>query len=108
MAMDMEIWVGFVEVRQLPGVDHKVMLSGKGAFTWITCWATNIASYEEKVSEVMNYYGLFVVEMEKVMPFANAEEKGLVDDELAEQFEDTSKDNNFCIFGTLHNYMGDT
>lgn len=108
MAVDIEIWVGRVEVRQLPGVDHKVTLRSKGAFTWITCWATDAVSYEKKVSEVMNYYGLFVVEIDKVMPFASAEEEGLVGDELAEQFEDTSKDNNFCIFGTLHNYMGDT
>jgi len=37
--MSLEIWVGFVEVRQLPGMDHKITLSGKGAFTWVKCWA---------------------------------------------------------------------
>jgi len=104
----MEVWVGLVEVRQIPGVDHKVTLRGKGAFTWVTCWATDAAGYESQVSDVMNEYGLFVVETKKVMPFASAQEAGLVGDELVEQFEDKTKRRNFCIFGTLHNYMGDT
>jgi len=102
-----EIWVGLAELRQLPGPDHKIRLSGKGSFTWVTCWATDIASYESKVSEVVAYYGLFIVELHDVMPFATAEEKGIVTDELIEQFEDTSKDEKFCLYGTFHNYPSD-
>jgi hypothetical protein len=84
------------------------MLSGKGAFTWITCWANDVTSFEKRVSEMTADYGLFIVDMEKVMPFARAEEEeGIVTDELLEQFEDTSKNRQFCIYGTFHNYMSD-
>jgi hypothetical protein len=105
--MGREIWVGFVEVRQLPGIDHAITLSGKGAFTWITCWATDESGYASEVSKVMADYGLFVFEVEQVMPFALAEEKGIVDDELMEQFEDTLKNENFCIYRTFHSYPAD-
>jgi hypothetical protein len=105
--MTLEIWVGFVELRQLPGTDHKVTLLGKGAFTWITCWASDSASFERKVSEVITDYGLFVVGTERVMPFARADEMGLISDELAEQFDDTCKNENFCIYGTFYSYKND-
>ena len=105
--MESEVWVGKVEVRQLPGSDHKIELSGKGAFTWVTCWATDAMSYQKKVSEVMAYYGVFIVEVEEAMPFAIAEEKSMVTDELLEQFADTAKDHKFCLYGTFHNYLSD-
>jgi hypothetical protein len=105
--MVLEIWVGFVELRQLPGTDHKITLSGKGAFTWITCWASDAASFESRVSEVMADYGLFIVDTEKVMPFASAEAEGIATDELIEQFDDTVKNEQFCIYGTFHNYKSD-
>jgi len=103
----LEVWVGLAEVSQLPGSDHKIELSGKGSFTWLTCWAKDVFSYEAKVSEVMAYYGLFIVELDDVMPFTTAEEKGIVTDELLEQFADTAKDQKFCIYGTFHNYPSD-
>jgi hypothetical protein len=102
-----EIWAGLVEVRQLPGTNHHIELSGKGAFTWVTCWAADLANYESKVSGVMAYYGLSVVEIEDVMPFAVAEERGIVTDELLEQFSDTAKDRKICLYGTFHNYPND-
>jgi hypothetical protein len=106
--MSLEVWVGYVEVRQLPGTDHKIMLSGRGAFTWVTCWASDLTSFQNKVSEVMGDYGLFIVDVENVMPFAKAElEEDIVTDELLEQFEDTSKNEQFCIYGTFYNYMSD-
>ena len=82
-------------------------MSGKGAFTWITCWANNPESYRSKVSKVMGEYGLFIVDVDRVLPFEKAESESLVTDELLEQFSDTSKNENFCIFGTLHNYSND-
>jgi hypothetical protein len=105
--MEQEVWVGLAEVRQLTGADHKIELNGKGAFTWVTCWAKDVASYESRVSEVMAYYGLFVVEVGDVMTFAKAEEKGLVTGELWEQFADTAKDQKYCLYGTFHNYLSD-
>jgi hypothetical protein len=105
--MSLEVWVGLVEVRQLPGTDHEITLSGKGTLTWVTCWASDATSFENKVSEVMAGYGLFIVDMEKVMPFAKAEEEGIATNELLEQFEDTSKNEQFCIYGTFYNYMSD-
>jgi len=96
-----------VEVRQLPGVDHQITLSGKGAYTRVTCWARDREAYELKVREVTAEYGLFVVEVEDAMPFTEAQEKDDVSDKLAEQVEDTSKDENYCIFGTFHNYRTD-
>jgi len=45
----------------------------------------------------MGDYGLFIVDVENVMPFAKAETKGIVTDELLEQFGDTSKNEQFCI-----------
>jgi hypothetical protein len=105
--MVLEIWVGQLHVRQLPGTDHKIELSGKGAFTWVTSWAVDSASYARKVSDVMNDYGLFIVEMEQVMPHERAGEVGIVGNELAEQFRDTFQNKNYCIYGTFHNYSGD-
>jgi hypothetical protein len=105
--MALEIWVGLVELRQLPGIDQKIVLSGKGAFTWVTCWASGAASFESNVSAMMSDYGLFIVDIEKVMPFASAEGEGIITDELMEQFENTSKNEQFCLYGTFHNYMGD-
>jgi hypothetical protein len=105
--MDLEVWIGLAEVRQVPGADQKIMLSGKGAFTWFTCWARDAASFASKVSEVLADYGLFLVETDKVMPFARAEEEGIVTHELMDQFEDTSKNERFCIYGTFHSYKSD-
>ena len=42
-----------------------------------------------------------------MMPFVQAEERGIVDDELAEQFEDTDRNQNYCIYGTFHSYPSD-
>jgi len=89
----------------LPGDDHLIVLSGKGAFTWVTCWAVDLESYKNKVSAVMNDYGLFVVEAEQIMPFVEADQNGLVSEKLAEQFEDTSQNEEYCIYGTFHNYL---
>jgi hypothetical protein len=105
--MSLEVWVGFVELRQLPGTDHNITLSGKGAFTWVTCWASDVASFESKVSQVFSSYGLFVAGTEQVMPFSRADEIGIVGDELAEQFENTCKNEGFCIYGTFHSYKND-
>ncbi len=102
-----EVWVGWVEVRQLPGSDHQITLSGKGAYTWITCWAQDATGYEERVKKVMGEYGLFVIGIENAMPFAEFEKTRTVSDELFDQLERTSTDENFTIFGTLHNYMTD-
>lgn len=66
-----------------------------------------MAGYEAKVAEVMGFYGLFIVELDEVMPFAAAEEKGIVTDELLEQFADTVQNEKFCIYGTLHSYRTD-
>lgn len=105
--MAREIWVGLVEVRQLPGTDHNITLSGRGAFTWVTCWASDHEAFERKVSEMFESDGLFVVSTEHVTPFSQADQMGIVTDELAEQFEDTSKNENFCIFGTFNSYKRD-
>jgi hypothetical protein len=105
--MNSEVWVGLIEVRQLPGSNHEIALSGKGAFTWVTCWAHDVESYEAKVAEVMSYYGLFIVELDDVMPFAEAEAKDIVTDELLEQFAETAKNTSFCLYGTFHNYPSD-
>lgn len=105
--MAREIWVGLVEVRQLPGTDHQITLSGKGAFTWVTCWANDVTSFELKVSEVFASDGLFVESTDQVMPFSQADDAGIVTDELAEQFEDTCKNENYCIFGTFYSYAKD-
>ena len=105
--MSLEIWVGCVGLRQLPGSGHNITFSGKGAFTWVTCWASDGATFESKIAEVFFDHGLFVVGTEQVMPFSRAEEIGIVGDELAEQFEDTSKNENFCIFGSFYGYKND-
>jgi len=55
----------------------------------------------------MKDYGLFVVETDRTMPFAKAEDLGIVDDELIEQFADTVKNESFCIYGTFHSYPSD-
>ena len=103
--MAQEVWIGLVEVRQLPGEDHSITLSRKWAFTWIACWAHDEASYKARVEEVEAEYGLFVVDIQKSMAFIRAEEAGILSDELAEICERTSENESYCIFGTLHNYF---
>ncbi len=105
--MAFEVWVGFVELRQLPGEQHSITLSGKGAFTWIACWAYDEASYKARIEEVEATYGLFVVDVERSMSFTSAEEAGIVDEELADICERTSENQNYCILGTLYNYPND-
>jgi len=100
----LEVWVGFVELRQLPGENHKITLNGKGAFTWIACWATDAKSYRAKVEEVEAEYGLFVLDIENAMSVAEAERQGLMDEELADICERTSQDENYCIYGTFYGY----
>ena len=90
--MSDEVWLGRVEVRQKAGIDHKIVLSGAGAFVWITCWACDFASYCSKVSQVMDYYGLAIAGVEEAMPFNVAEERGRVADGLLEQLADTMQD----------------
>jgi hypothetical protein len=102
-----EVWIGFVEVRQLPGEDHEITLSGKGAFTWISCWAKDETSYRARVEEVQAKDGLFVVDIEHAMPYSKAEELGVLNEELAEICERTSENESYCIFGTFYNYPND-
>ncbi len=52
-------------------------------------------------------YGLFLVDTDKVMAFERAKEEGIVTDELMNQFEETSKNERFCIYGTFHSYTSD-
>jgi hypothetical protein len=104
--MVLEVWVGLVHLRQLPGADHSISLFGKSAYTWVACWASDVSTYETRVSSVMAKYGLFVVEMDDVEPFREAEADG-VEEELAELAENASIDENYCIFGTFHSYPSD-
>ena len=105
--MASEIWVGLVEVRELPGEDRPITLIGKGAFTWIACWASDEASYRSRVEQVEADYGLFVVDVENAMPFVQAEANGLVGDELADICERVGQDENYCIYGIFHGYSND-
>jgi hypothetical protein len=105
--MALEVWVGLVEVRQLPVENNSIILDGKGAFTWIACWASDESSYRARVAEVEAEYGLFVIDVEQAMTYTRAEEIGIVDDELADIFERTSENENYCIFGTFHSYPSD-
>jgi len=102
-----EVWVGFVEVRQLPGENHPIALTGKGAFTWIACWTVDAESFRARVGKVMNEYGLFVVDAEEITTYTKAEEDGIVGAELADLYERTRVNENYCIYGTLHNYFQD-
>jgi hypothetical protein len=90
-----EVWIGFVEVRQLPGEDHEITLSG------------NETSYRARVEEVEARYGLFVVDIEDAMRYSKAEELGVLNEELAEICERTCENESYCIFGTFHNYPND-
>jgi len=105
--MALEVWVGFVELRQLPGRNNSIALNGRGAFTWISCWASDEASYKARIEEVQAEYGLFVVDVEQSMSFTRAEEAGIIDEELADICDRTSENENYCILGTLHNYPSD-
>ena len=106
--MSADVWIGMVEVRQLPSANPKIKLQNKGAFTWVASWATDPQSYQAKVSEVMEDYGLFVVEVEHVMPNGEADGAGFGSAELVELVENARQNENFCIFGTFHNYRYDT
>jgi hypothetical protein len=102
-----EVWIGYVEVRQLPGVDHQIALSGRGAYVWVACWANDEESYRARVEEVGSEYGLFVVEVEEAIPLSKAEDEGIPNEEIANLCEQASKNGNYCIFGTFHSYPND-
>jgi len=55
----------------------------------------------------MSSYGLSIVGIEEAMPFTGAEQRGIISDELLEQFADTMQDREYCIYGTFHCYEGD-
>lgn len=105
--MGREIWVGLVEVRQLPVLNPQIEIHGAGAFTWVTCWAENEVSFLDRVAEVMSDYGLFVVDHEDVRSYDEAEGMGIVSEELAEQAADTRMNQSYCIYGTFHTYPND-
>jgi len=105
--MELSVWVGFVEVRQLPVDDPPIKLSGKGAFTWVACWAVDEESYRTQVAEMFLADGLFIVDVDNVMPSNDAADAGLIGHELAELVERVSKNMNYCIFGTFHTYRHD-
>jgi hypothetical protein len=101
------VWIGYVEVRQLPGEDHAILLSGKGAFVWVGCWAMDEASYRSRVAEVATEYGLFLVDVEETMILSQAEDDSRLGEELADICKRTSENENYCIFGKFHIYPSD-
>ncbi len=105
--MAREIWVGQAELSQSPVEGVRVRSRGKGAFTWWARCATAGESFDARVSDVSQQYGLFVAGFENVMRYQEADRAGLVGDELAEMAEHASQDEEFCMMGTLNGHSGD-
>ncbi len=105
--MDKEIWVGLAELSSSPAEGARSRSRGKGAFTWWACWATDVSSFEARVSDASQECGLFVTGFEHVMTYQEADSAGLIGDELAAMAEHALQDEDFCISGAQHQHSGD-
>ncbi|MGA3050280.1 MAG: hypothetical protein ABSD67_27010 [Terracidiphilus sp.] len=76
------IWIGMVQVLSLPG--SKVLEGVSGAYVNILTWASNPSEFREKAKELMDYLGLKLVGVEDEEPLSERENKGAVDDDIAQ------------------------
>ena len=95
-----QVWVGRLEVTQLPG-DRLITLSQGAAFTWFTCWTNSMENFERKAVEVMRHYGLHVIGLDEVFP---ASSFTALEENLVEQIERTGESETYCLYGTMHGY----
>ncbi len=96
----MEVWVGLIEVTQIPG-DQLITLELGAGFTWFTCWAESTEGFEDKATEVMRHYGLHLIGCDQV---SAASDRVGVEGELLEQIENTGESHSHSLFGTFHTY----
>ncbi len=96
----MEVWVGLIEVTQIPG-DQLITLELGAGFTWFTCWADSAEGFQTKATEVMRFYGLHLIGCDQV---SAAYDRVGVEGELLDRIERTRESHAHSLFGTFHTY----
>jgi hypothetical protein len=94
-----EVWVGLAEVSI--GKNCELDLEGAGSFTWCATQARDGESFSQKIERMLVFYGLLLVDLQRVCRFNDFEDPS---GELAEIAERAAKNADFALYSTFHTY----
>ena len=78
----MEVWIGMVEVRPLPG--NTILGDGKGAFVNAFAFVSNTQEYKEAVKAALEEALLLAIDFQDIEPFSERTAR----QDLSEQFQE--------------------
>jgi hypothetical protein len=94
-----KVWVGLAEVSI--GENCELDLGGTGSFTWCATQARNEESFSKKIEEMLVFYGLHLVDLQRVCRFNDCEDPS---DELEEIAERVAENADFALYSTFYTY----
>ncbi|HEY1963282.1 MAG TPA: hypothetical protein VGG59_00055 [Acidobacteriaceae bacterium] len=94
-----EIWAGLAEVSIEANCD--LDLEGAGSFVWCATQAQDKEGFSRKIEVMLAFYGLHLVELQRVCRFNEVEDPS---EELAEMAERVAENEDFVLYGTFYTY----
>jgi hypothetical protein len=101
--VDLELWIGLVELRPL---DRKTF-GAAGAFTNIVTWGQSADGFRTKAELVAQIVNMFVAGVERAEPLAERKEKWTLTEEVEDIIRRAESNPDAIIFGTFHTYRHD-
>jgi len=102
-AMQLELWIGLVELKPL---DRKAF-GAAGAYTNIVTWAKDVQGYRQKAEEIAETLNMFVADIEGAEPLAERTEKWSMTDEIVDMVQRAEFNPNAVVYGSFYTYPFD-
>ncbi len=94
-----EVWIGLAEVTI--GENCDLDLEGASSFTWCATQAWDKENFSKKIEGMLVFYGLHLVDLERVCRFNDFDDPS---EELAEMAGRAAENADFALYGTFHTY----
>jgi hypothetical protein len=98
-----DIWIGMVEVRPTPGCE--LLGEARGAFVNVLAWAVDLDEYCAQSNELIAYFGLETVGIEKnAEPLANRGAEETLDKDIARIAAEVRRNPRAIMYSTFHTW----
>jgi len=104
--MNKQLWIGFAEVRPLPGC--ALLEEARGAYVHVMAWANTSEEFALAVSSRMYELALEIVDLREVEPWAiRSSGDDPIRDEFFEMADRANADLSLVVFGRFHAWFQD-
>jgi hypothetical protein len=101
--MQLELWIGLVELKPL---DRKAY-GAAGAFTNIVTWANNLESFRRKAEVIAETIEMYVADIDGAEPLAARGTKFSITEDIDDMVSRAESNPNAIVYGTFHRYPHD-